>query len=111
MIRTTTLIFVALLSLVPARTPGQTGPTGAIVKKVDGPVTLKHNGKRIRLNPKSDIERALSVGDSVFCEKGGKLTLETGGEPLELDENSGWYTIDSPGSEKFRKALDAYGRL
>lgn len=110
MIPTTTLILVTILSLISVCALGQERLTGAIVEKIAGAVILKQNGKPIRLNSKSDIGRALREGDSVYCEKGAKLTLKTGSRTLELDEYSGWYTIVPPDSAKFKKALDAYGR-
>jgi hypothetical protein len=86
-------------------------PRGAIIEKITGSVILKQSGKQNRLNSKSDVGRALRIGDSVFCEKGAHITLRIGADKtLELDEHSGWYKIAPPDSPQFKRVLDAYGR-
>jgi hypothetical protein len=109
-----TLILFLLLGLIPC--PAFAEPAGAIVLKISGTVWLKHDGKQIRLNPKSDVARVLYVGDSVHCEKGATLSLSVAGRTTELDGTSGWFTIAIPRkaaatSDAHQKALDAYGRI
>jgi hypothetical protein len=98
-----------LILLVPSYVLGQR-PVGAIVEEFQGSVLLEQNGKQVRLKPKLDIARSLFVGERVYCEKGAKLTIKAGSKTLELDENSGWYTIVPPDSAQFKKIIDAYGR-
>jgi hypothetical protein len=109
-----TLILFLLLGLIPC--PAFAEPAGAIVVKISGTVWLKHDGKQIRLNPKSDVARVLYVGESVHCEKGATLSLNIGGRTRELNERDGWFPIAIPRraaamSDPHQKVLDAYGRI
>jgi hypothetical protein len=103
-----------MLTLVTICAPGQQRPVGAVVQHFSGSVILKEKGKHVRLKEKVDDARRLYIGDSVYCEKGAKLTLWVGSKPpmeLELDEYSGWYVIRRSGSPEVQKALNAYGSI
>jgi hypothetical protein len=99
-------VILTLATICPA---GQKRPVGAVVEHFSGSVILKENGKQVRLKEKVDDARRLYIGDSVYCEKGAKLTLWVGGKPVQLDEYSGWYVIRRPVSPEVQKALNAYG--
>ncbi len=109
MILARTLTLLAILGVVPSCALGQRA-IGAIVEMVSGSVLLKQDGKEVRLKPGIDVARSLFVGDRLYCEKAAKLTIRAGSRTIELDENSGWYTIAPPESQQFKKVVDAYGR-
>lgn len=112
------LILTAIVILnCNSRVVAQRHPS-AIIEEFSGVVLLKHDGKQVRLNAKTDLVKRLYPGDSIRCTKGSKAKVSIGGKKHELDENSGWFVISDVvvsrsdlRQKQIQLAINEYGRI
>lgn len=75
--------------------PAEAVPPVGRVTGVRGKVYWKKDARAaaVRLDPRRDLNRRLFPGERLRCDKGGQLSLQLYGVPVELRESDDWYII------------------
>jgi hypothetical protein len=97
-------------------TPQSYAQEAGILEGIRGRAYWKKDplSQAVRLDPQRDKGRLLRAGESVRCDRGGKLWLRLYNRSLRLRGPSPWFPIPhvpAGGTDMRRQALEEYGRL